>query len=99
MIGLLCVFLQFKEFEFYCGAILKDMFTDFQDLSSDDFGHEETRSRSKKRVVLWRTLFSLQFQITHTDNSKRTKYGKLPVFEVNFTQHKFGLLVPKIKEA
>ena len=64
IIGLLLVFLQFKEFELYWGAVffLISVHTFLWFLKSNwssDFGHAETGSGAKKRVVLRRDIFSL----------------------------------------
>ena len=66
IIGLLLVFLQFKEFELYWGAVffffLRSVHTFSWFLKSNwssDFGHAETGNGAKKRVVLRREIFSL----------------------------------------
>ena len=55
-------FLQFKEFELYWGAVffLRSVHTFSRFLKSNlssDFGHAETGSGAKKRVILRRDIF------------------------------------------
>ena len=79
IIGFHLFFLQFKEFELYWGGFLRSVCTLSCFLRSNwstAFGHAETGSGAKKRVVLRREMFCSNFKVERKRCSNKSSLSR-----------------------